>query len=88
MPDEPQDEGTIETETVKVGKAQKPTVARAGAVAAGMPQVPKELLDERQSQMGTKRKPAGPPVAASAAKKKEAAPPDVPPTDCDDSQSD
>jgi hypothetical protein len=89
MPDEPQGEETIETETVKVGKATKLTPARAGAVAAGMPQPNrKEMLDERQKAIGDKRKPAGPPTAATAAMKKEAPPSDVPPTDCDDSQSD
>jgi len=89
MPDQPQDEETVETEKVKVGKAQKLTPTRAAAVAAGMPQPGrKEMLDERQKAIGDKRKPAGPPQAATAAMKKQTPPSDVPPTDCDDSQSD
>lgn len=87
MPDQPEDEGTVETHSGQLGQAEHQSPARMAAVA-NAPTVSKELLDERQRQMGERRKPAGPPhVEAAVAQPADTEPEDVPATDCDESQS-
>jgi len=86
MPDQPKDEGKVKTKSGSLGKAESVSPARAAAVANAP--VSKELLDERQRLIGERRRPAGPPeTEATRASLAEEEPAKVPPTDCDDSQS-
>jgi hypothetical protein len=84
MSDETEEE-KVETETVTTGEAKRDNPARLAAVANV--EVPPQLLDERQRRIGQKRKPAGPPTGPGLLADVPDGPPDVPPTDCDDSQS-
>jgi hypothetical protein len=85
MPDEPKDEGTVETGSGQLGDAHRNSPVRAAAIAAAVA-VPKELLDERQRRIGERRKPAGPPHPDAAVRGRaleEEEPSDVPPTECE-----
>jgi hypothetical protein len=89
MPNDPQDEGIIETSQ---GELPEPTRPPEGPVALDdAPQTPAlsdEELRERQEAMGTRRKPAGPPLGPGPAGDLEALDQgaDVPETDVIDAQ--
>lgn len=88
MPNDPQEnaEGTIET---TVGSLPAPTRApenaRAAADALQQPALSEEDLRKRQEALGTRRKPAGPPLDADGRRSAGAdaldQPADVPETD-------
>jgi len=87
QPKHPKDEEKVETHSGQIGDAQKPSPARAAAAHTAA--VSADLLDERQRRIGERRKPAGPAhtEALGARSVEQEEPSDVPPTDCDDSQT-
>ncbi len=77
MPRDPE-EGTIQSTKGETPPAQEVT----GEEGFGFEEIPEEILDERQRDMGRRRKPAGPPLQDDAELfGLEAPEPDVPPTE-------
>lgn len=77
-----------ESETIETGVARLPAATPAPPSARGTEEAPppplsEEDLEERQRLLGTRRKPAGPPLAGARGAQDEAldTPADVPPTD-------
>lgn len=68
MPNDPQDEGIIETSVGQLPAATLPPQGPAALDDAALtPALSDEELRERQDAMGTRRKPAGPPLGPGPA---------------------
>lgn len=88
------DDPTDESETIETGMARLPAATPAppaDVLADEMttPALSEEDLEERQRLLGTRRKPAGPPLGGPQGAQDEAldTPADVPPTDVDEARS-
>lgn len=84
MPNVPQDnaDGAIEAEVARLPEPQcAPPEDLALAEAVQQPALSEEELRERQVAMGTRRKPAGPPLEGGPLSASEEHPSDVPETD-------
>ncbi len=77
MPRDPEDE------TIEVTEGEAPEAGEASGEESFAPEVPESVLDERQREMGRRRKPAGPPLEDDSEAFGEEGPeaPDVPPTE-------
>lgn len=81
MPEDDPD-GTMQTGTAKLPPAKRPSPGEAAAMSDETPELSDEELDARQRRLGTKRKPAGPPLEGpQGAAVVDDTPADVPPTD-------
>jgi hypothetical protein len=75
-------DGVIETEVARLPEPQcAPPEARAAAEADQQPALSEEELRERQIAMGTRRKPAGPPLGGGSRSATDERPSDAPETD-------
>jgi len=84
VPNVPQDnaDGVIEAEVAKLPEPRRaPPEGLAPAEAVQQPALSEEELRERQDAMGTRRRPAGPPLEGGPLSETEQQPSDVPETD-------
>lgn len=69
-----------EEETIEVTEGEAPEAGEAsGEESVGFEEIPEAVFDEKQRELGKRRKPAGPPLEDDGAEGPEA--PDVPPTE-------
>lgn len=76
-----------EEESIEVYEGEAPEVGEAsGEESFGIEEIPEAVFDERQREMGKRRKPAGPPLEDDSEAFGEEGPeaPDVPPTEPDE----
>lgn len=84
MPNVPQDnaDGAIEAEVARLPEPQgAPPEGLATAEAVQQPALSDEELQQRQDAMGTRRRPAGPPLEGGPLSETAEQPSDVPETD-------
>lgn len=74
-----------EEETIEVNEGEAPEVGEASGIeeGVGFEEIPESVFDEKQRELGTRRKPAGPPLAddEEAVELEGPQAPDVPPTE-------
>jgi len=75
-------DGVIETQVARLPEPQcAPPETRAAAEADQQPALSEEELRERQTAMGTRRRPAGPPLEGGSRSATDDRPSEVPETD-------